>query len=58
LPQRGDVLGEVVLLDHEIRPDRLQQLILAQRFTWTFHQVQQGVEHLARQRHRLARAAP
>ena len=51
LPQRGDVLRQVVLLDEAVGPDLPHQLLLAEHVAAVLHQREQGVESLRRQRH-------
>jgi hypothetical protein len=45
-----DVLGEVGLVDEAARPERLHQLVLADRVACALDQQHQRIEHLRRQR--------
>jgi hypothetical protein len=48
--QRRDRLGQVVFLDHAVRPHRPQQLVLGKHPVAVLDQVQQHLERLRRQR--------
>ena len=47
-------LVEVVLLDDDVRPERLEQLLFGQELARSLDEVQQCVEEPRRQRNRLA----
>jgi hypothetical protein len=49
LPQDGDVVIEIVLLDRRVRPNGLQQLFLGDQPSGIFDQHPQRVEHLQAQ---------
>src|SRR5262249_46950216 len=46
LPQRGDVPIEVVLLDADVRPDRVHQVALGNQRAMMLHQYEQGLKGL------------
>ncbi|HEY5366262.1 MAG TPA: hypothetical protein VIL19_07285 [Casimicrobiaceae bacterium] len=56
--QCRDALAEVVFLDHAIRPDRGDELVLSEHHATMLNQIQQRVEHARGQWHQRAIAPP